>query len=328
MGIFKDFEDDLSQAVTELGDMDGDTKKKGKAASAEEEDQETMDILSALDAIDELPGDALHGDKEEDTEEEETPEEEKAADSDTEEEMPDDSQPESDTAKNETEEDDTEDDSVEEPEIVEETSKEEKEMSKVETTNVDVDVLGGLLDENMEDVDITPMNPDEDVLSEERTNGNVTVITKGTIINGGISSDGSLEVMGTIEGDVECLGKLSIIGKVGGNAIATEIFVNTSRLEGNLSSEGTVKIGGGSIVVGSIIASSAVIAGAVKGDIDVNGPVIVDSTAIVQGNIKAKSIQINNGAVVDGFCSLNYAGIDLDAFFAGEGKKVANKKGD
>ena len=47
-----------------------------------------------------------------------------------------------------------------------------------------------------------------------------------------------------------------------------------------------------------------------------NGHVIVDSTAIVQGNIKAKSIQVNNGAVVDGYCSLNYAGVNLEDFFA------------
>ena len=36
----------------------------------------------------------------------------------------------------------------------------------------------------------------------------VTVITKGTTINGGISSEGSLEVMGTITGDVDCLGRV------------------------------------------------------------------------------------------------------------------------
>ena len=56
-------------------------------------------------------------------------------------------------------------------------------------------------------------------------------------------------------------------------------------------------------------------AGAVKGDIDVNGPIIVDSTAVVQGNIIGKSIQINSGAVVDGMCSLKYADVDLDLFF-------------
>ncbi|MFW5669777.1 MAG: polymer-forming cytoskeletal protein, partial [Acetivibrio ethanolgignens] len=72
------------------------------------------------------------------------------------------------------------------------------------------------------------------------------------------------------------------------------------------------------IVVGDISGTSAVIAGAVKGEVDVNGPVIVDSTAIVKGNINAKSVQINNGAVLDGYCSLSYSDVDLDNFFSGE----------
>lgn len=152
-------------------------------------------------------------------------------------------------------------------------------------------------------------------MDAERNSGTVTTITSGTTIRGGISSDGSLEVMGVITGDVECQGKVSIVGKVSGNVIASEIYVSTQKLEGGLSSEGAVKIGVGTIILGDVDATSAYIAGAVKGDIDVNGHVVVDSTAIIQGNIKAKSIQVNNGAVVDGYCSLNYAGVDLDGFF-------------
>lgn len=210
----------------------------------------------------------------------------------------------------------------------EEPAEEKKEKEKKEKADKKEDKSKKEAKEEKQENKVVPQMPDANTIEnsdireearkqmeEERANGTVTVITKGTIINGGISSDGSLEVMGTITGDVECLGKLSIIGKVSGNAIASEIFVNTTRLEGNLSSEGTVKIGVGTIVVGDIVGSSAVIAGAIKGDIDINGPVVVDSTAIVRGNIKAKSIQVNNGAVVDGYCSLNYADVDLESFF-------------
>ena len=143
----------------------------------------------------------------------------------------------------------------------------------------------------------------------------VTVITKGTTINGGIKSDTSLVVKGTIEGDVECEGKLTITGKVAGNTIASEIYVNTPRLEGDINSRGIVKIDVGTVVIGSISCTSVLVAGAVKGNIEVNGPVIVDSTAVVKGDIKAKSIQINSGAVIDGHCSLAYADVDLDSFF-------------
>lgn len=143
----------------------------------------------------------------------------------------------------------------------------------------------------------------------------ITVITKGTTLNGSITSDCSLDVMGTINGDIECLGRLTISGKVTGNAIASEVFINADRFDGNITSEGGVKIGIGTVVIGDILASSAVIAGAVRGDLDVQGPVIIDSTAIIKGNIKAKSIQMNNGAVLEGFCSLPYATVDIDKIF-------------
>ncbi len=143
----------------------------------------------------------------------------------------------------------------------------------------------------------------------------VTVITKGTTISGGIKSDTSLVVKGVIEGDVECDGKLTITGRVTGNTIAAEIYVNTPRLEGDINSKGIVKIDVGTVVIGSVSCTSVVIAGAVKGDIEVNGPVVIDSTAVVKGNISAKSIQINSGAVIDGHCSLQFADVDLDSFF-------------
>ena len=158
-------------------------------------------------------------------------------------------------------------------------------------------------------IDNTPVEEVEDDAQE------VTVITKGTTINGGIKSDTSLVVKGTIEGDVECEGKLTITGKVAGNTIASEIYVNTPRLEGDINSRGIVKIDVGTVVIGSISCTSVLVAGAVKGNIEVNGPVIVDSTAVVKGDIKAKSIQINSGAVIDGHCSLAYADVDLDSFF-------------
>ena len=151
-------------------------------------------------------------------------------------------------------------------------------------------------------------------ISEEDRNA-VTVITKGTTINGSIISDCSLDVMGTINGDIECLGKLTISGKVTGNSLASDVVVNTDRLEGSVVSEGSVKVGVGTIIIGDITAASAVFAGAVKGEIDVRGPVVLDSTAIIKGNIKAKSIQMNNGAVMDGFCSLSYADLQIDDIF-------------
>lgn len=150
------------------------------------------------------------------------------------------------------------------------------------------------------------------------SDGSTTVISKGTVIQGSIVSDGSLDVYGTVNGDISCLGKLSISGAVKGKSSAAEVYLHTNKLDGGITSKGCVKIAAGTVVIGDIAASSCVVAGAVKGNLDVNGPVVVDSTAVIKGNISSKGIQINSGAVIDGFCALPYASVDIDSFFGDE----------
>ena len=102
------------------------------------------------------------------------------------------------------------------------------------------------------------------------------------------------------------------------STVLTGDLHSSGSFEGEIVSTGTVKIGAGSVIIGNISASSAVIAGAVKGDIDVQGPVVVDTSAVIMGNIKSRSVQINNGAVIEGFCSQTYADIDVQGLFEGK----------
>ena len=142
-----------------------------------------------------------------------------------------------------------------------------------------------------------------------------TYITKATTINGDISADGCIDLIGTVKGSVSCDGKLIVGGTITGDVKAGELYANAARIEGDVQIVDSAKIGVGTIVVGNVYAGSAVIAGAIKGDIDVKGPVIVDSTAVIMGNIKSKSVQINNGAVIECMCSQCYSEIDVNSFF-------------
>ncbi len=166
--------------------------------------------------------------------------------------------------------------------------------------------------------------PSQEKRREEKTmememQGNVSdetaVVTCGMTITGDITSGGSLELMGNVVGNIEVLGKLNVTGGIQGNSKAAEIFAEGARINGEINSGGSVKIGQSSVVIGNIFANSAVIAGAVKGDIDVHGPVVLDTSAIVMGNIKSKSVQINNGAVIEGMCSQCYADVNPTSFF-------------
>ena len=142
-----------------------------------------------------------------------------------------------------------------------------------------------------------------------------TYITKTTVINGDLQTDGCIDLIGTVNGAVSCDGKLIVGGSITGDVQVGELYANAARIEGDVHVVDAAKIGVGTVVVGNVFAGSAVIAGAVKGDIDVQGPVIVDSTAVIMGNIKSRSVQINNGAVIEGMCSQCYSEIDVKSFF-------------
>lgn len=152
-------------------------------------------------------------------------------------------------------------------------------------------------------------------VSPEAVVDETTLITASTTIAGDLSTAGSFDIQGTINGNVVCNGKLSVTGTINGNSQTSEFFADVAKIEGEVVSSGTVKIGAGSVIIGNITAASAVIAGAVKGDIDVQGPVVVDTSAVIMGNIKSRSVQINNGAVIEGFCSQCYADIDVQGLF-------------
>lgn len=159
------------------------------------------------------------------------------------------------------------------------------------------------------------------IVSEE-----TSVITTGTNITGDLTSEGSIDIMGSVNGNIEAWGKLNITGHVNGNSKAAEIYAESAKINGEIVSDGAVKIGASTVIIGNITAASAAIAGAVKGDIDVKGPVVLDTSAIVMGNIKSKSVQINNGAVIEGMCSQCYADVSPTTFFDEYKPETAKKK--
>lgn len=209
----------------------------------------------------------------------------------------------------------------------------DKQLTNDEEVSVLSDNVVELKEEDsVEDKDVISINSTEEkndnssknvskATSEKSFNVNAadtetTYITKGTNIKGDIDTDGSIDIIGSVDGNVTCQGKVVVGGIVKGNITAGELYANGARIEGDVKSYGSVKVGVGSMIIGGIEGESAVIAGAVNGEIDVKGPVIVDSTAVIMGNIKSRSVQINNGAVIEGFCSQSYSDIDVKSFFA------------
>ena len=191
------------------------------------------------------------------------------------------------------------------------------ETKDIETEEDSVDDLLkelDLLKEEKKDKGYKTMD-DARALGHDEVIDETAIITKGMIISGDVNSQGSLDVIGGVIGNIDILGKLNVTGNIQGNSKAAEVYADSAKITGEIVSTGNVKIGPSSVIIGNIAATCAVIAGAVKGDIDVHGPVVLDTSAIVMGNIKSKSVQINNGAVIEGLCSQCYADVSPTSFF-------------
>ena len=206
------------------------------------------------------------------------------------------------------------------PSAAENKGVEDVEMDWKVEGETEMDTIGtaGAAMEAAADVTAQPVQTEaaaEETASGRTANDEVAVITASMKITGDMVSDGSMDVVGTVEGNIDILGKLNITGTIVGNSKAMEVYAENARVTGEITTDGSVKVGQSSVIIGNIYATSAVIAGAVKGDIDVQGPVVLDTTAIVMGNIKSKSVQINNGAIIEGMCSQCYADVNPTSFF-------------
>jgi cytoskeletal protein CcmA (bactofilin family) len=136
-----------------------------------------------------------------------------------------------------------------------------------------------------------------------------------------------MDVAGAIQGKIDILGKLRVSGHVAGDSRAAQVHADGAVIHGGIDSRDSVEIGAGSVVVGGITAKSAVIAGAVKGDIDVEGPRVLGPSAVVLGNIRCRLLRIQDGAVLEGRCSTDYAQVSPASFFEGYGPGMAHGQG-
>lgn len=302
MSFFKDFKEDLSQAVNELV-ADEELKTINEQDQTEEKENDEK-IESVSEDVNEEEKDVL--DDIVDTDE--------VSESNESGENDDDMQLLNELFSNDRDEDEKED---EEDEMKKDKDKEKEKAEEIEEDiklddvekEATKDALRGKRSAFEKNEITTNATQSEAPLDE------LTEITKATILDGNIITEGSMNVYGKIKGNVACRGKLVICGTIVGASRAAEIYTNNAKVDGDVTSDGSIKVGNGSIIIGNVYGTSAVIAGAVKGDIDVHGPVIIDGTAVVQGNIRSRSVQINNGAAIEGAVSQCYAEIDYAALF-------------
>lgn len=111
---------------------------------------------------------------------------------------------------------------------------------------------------------------------------NKTIIDKDTRVIGNITAR-DIDILGTIEGNVESTGKATIVGTVKGNITGVDIAIN-GRIEGNITSSGLVYADKEAVITG---------------DIEF-GSILVEEGAILKGTFKASEKGYQGGADTGG----------------------------
>jgi len=101
----------------------------------------------------------------------------------------------------------------------------------------------------------------------------LNMIGLGTVIKGGLSSEGDLRIDGRIEGDV--------------------------------ASKSKIAMGASAVIQGNTNARSADISGQINGDLHVSETLFLRSSAKINGNITTAKLVVESGAEFNGSCKMN-----------------------
>ncbi len=130
----------------------------------------------------------------------------------------------------------------------------------------------------------------------------MAIISDKMKVIGEIDCVTELKCSGVIEGNVHST-KAIILNqgsKVFGNIEAHSIFIDRSEVVGNISCDSDIIVEQNSRLEGNLLALKCTINGAVEGDIKVFGLCELKQNSIINGNIEAAQLTIQEGAIVLG----------------------------
>ncbi|MDZ7267923.1 MAG: polymer-forming cytoskeletal protein [candidate division KSB1 bacterium] len=142
----------------------------------------------------------------------------------------------------------------------------------------------------------TTSQPSKNVMEDTGKTGDLnTIIGKGAVI------DGTIKVQNSMRLD----------GRVTGHILTTDALV--------VGKDGEIR--------GEVRTKNAVIGGLVNGQVFASGKVVLESRAVLKGDIKTTKLMVNDGARFDGNCSMSEDG-GVKALTHGQSPAEATRAGD
>ena len=117
---------------------------------------------------------------------------------------------------------------------------------------------------------------------------------------------------------------LTVNGVLIGNIQADEITLSqNSMLKGNVTANRIILLEN-SVLIGSVHGDILQSNGAIQGDVFINEELHLAASSIIQGNVKTKSLNLDNGAIIDGSCQFTHTKYDSSVFQIDLEKMIQN----
>ena len=163
-----------------------------------------------------------------------------------------------------------------------------------------LDIVNVQENENIEDSSFAL--PIEPVIMKEKK---LSTIQKDTKIIGNIITEGNLAIYGEVKGNIDCEGSLHIYGSIDGNIKAIQIILEDCIYYGNVDCEELTLNHVNSTVHGNVTANNVTSSGKIKGNVSASNHLKLASKGAILGDIVAKTISFEEGAVVQGKIVMN-----------------------
>jgi cytoskeletal protein CcmA (bactofilin family) len=138
----------------------------------------------------------------------------------------------------------------------------------------------------------------QDVLTRKPP-GN-SVIAEDLIVEGSIFGESTIQINGKVKGNVSITGDIISKGTIEGDAKGNNVILNKSNIKGNVNANLHLSVDSDSVIIGNIAAASIEVDGKVKGDIHAEDVVELKKSAVVFGNVAAKTVSMEAGASLKG----------------------------
>jgi len=158
-------------------------------------------------------------------------------------------------------------------------------------------------DETKQDVMTDELEIQEPVAAEDYSS-EVAVITASTTIEGNITTNGMLIVNGGVTGNITTKGNLVLSGNSNGDVVCDSVLVDAKETHSDIVADKNIIIAAGTTLNGNVTCKNITISGTVNGTVTASEYVILKGSAVVTGDVTAKQIGMETGALVNGYISM------------------------